>query len=130
MIEAKVQDAFVNYLKEGGWDVQTHNDDHTDVKAWRGDEVLFAEVKGTTSEPGLDVDTAYGQLLREGWETGPREFDTPWSCPTLPEGLLSVSRTKFDGGWESTCGRSTRLAISNSLNDAVRLGAAAGAAYS
>ncbi|MGO9692554.1 MAG: hypothetical protein ACLPYO_01785 [Mycobacterium sp.] len=64
MIEAEVQAASVNYLKEGGWDVQTHNDDHADVRARRGDEVLVAEVKGTTSSPGLDVDTAYGQLLR------------------------------------------------------------------
>jgi hypothetical protein len=64
MIEAEVQAAFVNYLKEGGWEVQTHNADHIDVKAWRGDEVLVAEVKGTTTSPGLDVDTAYGQLLR------------------------------------------------------------------
>jgi hypothetical protein len=65
MIEAEVQAAFVKYLEEGGWDVKTKNDDHTDVIACRGAEVLVAEVKGTTSEPGLDVDTAYGQLLRK-----------------------------------------------------------------
>jgi Holliday junction resolvase len=64
MIEAEVQDAFAKYLIEHGWEVKTDNHDHTDVIARRGDELLVAEVKGTTSEPGLDVDTAYGQLLR------------------------------------------------------------------
>jgi hypothetical protein len=64
MKEAEVQAAFVKYLIERGWDVTTDNDDHTDVEARRGAEVLVAEVKGTTPYPGLDVDTAYGQLLR------------------------------------------------------------------
>jgi hypothetical protein len=64
MIEEEVQAAFVKYLEEGGWDVKTKNDDYTDVIACRGAEVLVAEVKGTTSSLGLDVDTAYGQLLR------------------------------------------------------------------
>jgi hypothetical protein len=58
------QNAFAKYLVERGWEVKTDNDDHTDVIAWRGDELLVAEVKGTTTSPGLDVDTAYGQLLR------------------------------------------------------------------
>ena len=64
MREPEVQDAFAKYLIEHGWEVKTDNDDYTDVIAWRGDELLVAEVKGTTSAPGLDVDTAYGQLLR------------------------------------------------------------------
>jgi hypothetical protein len=64
MIEAEVQDAFARHLLERGWEVKTDNDDHTDVIAQRGDEVLIAEIKGTTTSPGLDVDTAYGQLLR------------------------------------------------------------------
>ena len=64
MIEADVQAAFVKYLVERGWDITTETADHTDVIARRGAEFLVAEVKGTTSAPGLDVDTAYGQLLR------------------------------------------------------------------
>jgi hypothetical protein len=35
-----------------------------DVVARRGSETLYAEAKGRTTELGLDVDTAYGQLLR------------------------------------------------------------------
>jgi len=64
MIEKDVQDAFVKYLTEQGWDVTTENRDYVDVIAQRGAESLVAEVKGTTSSSGLDVDTAYGQLLR------------------------------------------------------------------
>ena len=64
MIEAEVQAAFVKYLNERGWKVVTDNPDYTDVIARRGAELLVAEVKGTTTLPGLDVDTAYGQLLR------------------------------------------------------------------
>jgi hypothetical protein len=64
MIEAAVQAAFVDYLIERGWEVTTDNADYTDVIARRGDELLLAEVKGTTTSAGLDVDTAYGQLLR------------------------------------------------------------------
>ncbi|OBG38120.1 hypothetical protein [Mycobacterium sp. E3198] len=64
MKEAEVQAAFVDYLQERGWKVKTHNDDHADVKAWRGENFLVAEVKGATTDSGLDVDTAYGQLLR------------------------------------------------------------------
>jgi hypothetical protein len=64
MKEAQVQAAFVEYLIERGWEVTTDNVDHTDVVAHRGDDLLLAEVKGTTSSAGVDVDTAYGQLLR------------------------------------------------------------------
>ena len=62
--EAEVEAAFVRYLLERGWDVDTDKTDHADVVARRGAEYIVAEVKGTTAAPGLDVDTAYGQLLR------------------------------------------------------------------
>jgi hypothetical protein len=62
MIEAEVQAAFVKYLEELGWVVETQNDDHTDVIAWRGAEVLVAEVKGTTKSPGLDENAAFDVL--------------------------------------------------------------------
>lgn len=64
MTEAQVQAAFVEYLAERGWVVETDNADYTDVIARRGDELVLGEVKGKTTSPGLDVDTAYGQLLR------------------------------------------------------------------
>ena len=64
MVEADVQRAFVEHLGDRGWDVTTDNPDHTDLIAKRGAERIVAEVKGRTSEPGLDVDTMYGQLLR------------------------------------------------------------------
>ena len=32
---------------------------------------LYAEVKGRTTDAGLDVDTVYGQLLRRMTYTGP-----------------------------------------------------------
>ena len=36
-----------------------------DVVAYRGNETIYAEVKGrTTSRPGAGLDTLYGQLLR------------------------------------------------------------------
>lgn len=62
--EAEVEAAFVQYLLERGWDVDTNKVDDADVVARRGAEYIVAEVKGTTTSPGLDVDTAYGQLLR------------------------------------------------------------------
>ena len=62
--EAEVEAAFVRYLLERGWDVDTDKVDHADVVARRGAEHLVAEVKGTTTSAGLDVDTGYGQLLR------------------------------------------------------------------
>ena len=64
MRETEVEGAFVRYLLDRGWDVDTDKVDHADVVARRGAEHIVAEVKGTTTSPGLDVDTAYGQLLR------------------------------------------------------------------
>jgi len=62
--EAEVEAAFVRYLLERGWDVDTDKVGDADVVARRGAEYIVAEVKGTTTSSGLDVDTAYGQLLR------------------------------------------------------------------
>ena len=62
--EAEVEAAFVRHLLERGWDVTTDKAEYVDVIAKRGAEHIVAEVKGTTSSAGLDVDTAYGQLLR------------------------------------------------------------------
>lgn len=64
MRESDVQAAFVAYLDERGWVEIETRPRGIDVTARRGAEVLKAEVKGSTSEPGLDVDTLFGQALR------------------------------------------------------------------
>lgn len=61
--EAEVVRAFADRLRAAGWAVDVEVG-WVDVVATRGDRTLVAEAKGTTSAPGLDVDTGYGQLLR------------------------------------------------------------------
>jgi len=61
--EKRVTDAYVTWLKQGNWTVRREVD-FVDVYAERGQERLYAEAKGRTTSPGLDVDTLYGQLLR------------------------------------------------------------------
>lgn len=61
--EAEVVDHFRRWLEADGWQVDLEVA-WADVTATRGDRTLIAEVKGTTAAIGLDVDTAYGQLLR------------------------------------------------------------------
>jgi hypothetical protein len=63
MTEAEVVSAFAAWLVSEGWSVRTEVD-HVDVLADRDGVTLLAEAKGQTSSTGLDVDTAYGQLLR------------------------------------------------------------------
>jgi hypothetical protein len=61
--EAEIVAAFVAWLVAKGWTVQTEVA-WADIVAERDGERLIAEAKGGTSEPGLDLDTLYGQLLR------------------------------------------------------------------
>lgn len=61
--EKRVIDAYVTWLERSNWTVRREVD-FVDVYAERGDERLYAEAKGRTTSPGLDVDTLYGQLLR------------------------------------------------------------------
>ncbi len=61
--EKRVVEAFCAYLQGEGWVVHTEVA-FADVYAERGDHRLYAEAKGRTAAPGLDVDTLYGQLLR------------------------------------------------------------------
>jgi hypothetical protein len=61
--EKRVIDAYVTWLERNNWTVRREMD-FVDVYAERGDERLYAEAKGRTTSPGLDVDTLYGQLLR------------------------------------------------------------------
>ncbi|WP_432507522.1 hypothetical protein [Kineococcus arenarius] len=61
--EARVVAQFGAWLRGAGWRVETEVD-FCDVVASRDGQVLYAEAKGRTTAPGLDVDTLYGQLLR------------------------------------------------------------------
>ncbi|MFE9965426.1 hypothetical protein [Streptomyces sp. NPDC005525] len=62
--EDRVTDAFRTWLLTEGWTPVTPTDRWTDIEAVRRSERLVGEVKGRTSEKGVDVDIAYGQLLR------------------------------------------------------------------
>lgn len=61
--EALVVDALCAWLRADGWSVRTEVD-WVDVLAVRDGETLCIEAKGNSSSPGLDIDTAFGQLLR------------------------------------------------------------------
>jgi hypothetical protein len=61
--ELRVVDAFCAWLGKEGWTTEREVK-FLDVLATRGDERLYAEAKGITTSPGLDIDTLYGQLLR------------------------------------------------------------------
>ena len=61
--ESRVIDAYVTWLERYNWTVRREVN-FVDIYAERGHERLYAEAKGRTTSPGLDVDTLYGQLLR------------------------------------------------------------------
>lgn len=64
--EAMVVRAFQAWLESEGWAVEVVRD-HWDVIASKDGETLYCEAKGRTSEPGLDIHTAYGQIIcRQG----------------------------------------------------------------
>src|SRR5437868_1259346 len=56
--------AFCRWLQAQGWETKTETE-FVDVVARRGNETIYAEVKGRTkSRPGAGLDALYGQLLR------------------------------------------------------------------
>ncbi|RDI21656.1 hypothetical protein [Lentzea flaviverrucosa] len=58
--------AFEAWLESEGWAVEVVRD-HWDVIASKDGETLYREAKGTTSQPGLDIHTASGQIIcRQG----------------------------------------------------------------
>jgi hypothetical protein len=55
---------FRRWLEAQGWETEIEIE-HVDVVARRGNETIYAEVKGrTNSSPGEALDKLYGQLLR------------------------------------------------------------------
>ena len=66
MIESEVVEAFCAHLSANGWEIEREVKTPTgpiDVVATKGVERLVAEAKGRTADAGLDMNTAYGQLL-------------------------------------------------------------------
>lgn len=61
--EERVIVAFCSWLEREGWSVEREIQ-FVDVLARRDGVTLYAEAKGRTASPDLDVDTMYGQLLR------------------------------------------------------------------
>jgi hypothetical protein len=59
--EALVVNAFCGWLKATGWSVEVERD-RQDVVASKDGKRLYCEAKGTTSDAGLDIHTAYGQI--------------------------------------------------------------------
>ena len=57
-------DADVTWLERSNWTVRREVD-FVDVYAERGEERLYAEAKGRTTSPGLDVDTLMGSCSGE-----------------------------------------------------------------
>ena len=56
--------AFRRWLETQGWETETETG-FVDVVAHRGNETIYAEVKGRTkSRSGAGLDTLYGQMLR------------------------------------------------------------------
>ena len=69
MREPEVVSHFIRWLEEEGWSCRQEVDG-CDIVAERGGAILYAEAKGDTKAPGLDVDTLYGQLLRRSSSVG------------------------------------------------------------
>ncbi len=54
---------FAGWLSSQGWGLRT-DEDVVDIVAENDGRRLYVEVKAATATPGLDVDTAIGQLVR------------------------------------------------------------------
>jgi hypothetical protein len=86
--EVRVVDAFCAALEADGWRV-TREVEFVDVVAHKDGTTIYAEAKGRTTSPGLDVDTMYGQLLRRmGDESRPRAR----YAVVVPDAALSAAK--------------------------------------
>lgn len=73
--------AFADWLRSAGLTAKPYPQDRwLDLYAGRRSQELLAEIKGRTSEPGIDADIAYGQLLRRMPDhDSPEMFSHRWS---------------------------------------------------
>jgi hypothetical protein len=85
--EERVILAFCAYLDGEGWQVQREVA-FVDVYATKGERRLYAEAKGRTTSPGLDVDTMSGQILRR---MPPDEVGSAEFAVVLPAVAVSVA---------------------------------------
>lgn len=85
MPERDVVDHFRRWLETDGWQVDLEVA-WVDITATRDDHTLVAEAKGTTTSAGLDVDTAYGQLLRRM-----RDDDSTAYALVVPRGAVRAA---------------------------------------
>ena|SRR5580698_9165948 len=69
---AEVVRAFAEWLRSEGWRAGTEPSDYRDILASRDGEWLYCEAKESASEPGIDSDIGYGQLLRRMRQTDNR----------------------------------------------------------
>jgi hypothetical protein len=88
--ERRVVDAFVRWLEAEGWRTWTEVD-YLDVLAERDGKWIRAEAKSHTGDSaGLDVDTAFGQLLRRMEEEDDR--NARYAIVVPPPSLTKVAR--------------------------------------
>jgi hypothetical protein len=85
--EQRVVDAFCAWLENQGWATEQEVA-YVDVLASRGDKRLYAEAKGRTASPGLDIDTLYGQLLRR---IPAEQIGNAIFAVVVPEGAVSMA---------------------------------------
>lgn len=86
--EARIVDSFCAWLQSQGWSIEREVD-FVDVVAEKDGERIYAEAKGRTTAPGLDIDTMYGQLLRR---MPPEEVGTARFAVVVPS--VSVHMAK------------------------------------
>lgn len=86
--EARIVDAFCAWLEAQGWTIQREVD-FVDVLAERDGQKIYAEAKGRTTAPGLDIDTLYGQLLRR---MPPEEVGSARFAVVVPAGAVIMAQ--------------------------------------
>ncbi|SEB61622.1 hypothetical protein [Rhodococcus koreensis] len=72
---------FAGWLSSQGWTVRTDTE-FVDIVAEKEGRRLYVEVKAASAAPGLDVDTAIGQLVRR--------------MPSEPDQSVSFALVVFD----------------------------------
>jgi hypothetical protein len=96
--EARVARDFAGWLSSQEWTVRTEVD-FVDIMAEKDDHRLYVEVKGAATEPGMDVDTAIGQLVRRM----PSEPDQSVSFAlVVRDGSGLVCPSRHEGSSDST----------------------------